>query len=121
MLLGVEGASVRRRAGDDAKSAGALSQCASSANHSLKALDPKWPIREVDVGERLPVGVADDEAGVGFLGGPRRREFGATSSPNSKEHAHQHENPGKQPCDRKAALVDHDGLAIDEAVKCRKQ
>ena len=26
---------------------------------SLKALDPKWPIREVDVGERLPVGIAD--------------------------------------------------------------
>ena len=26
---------------------------------SLKALDPKWPIREVDVGQRLPVGVAD--------------------------------------------------------------
>jgi hypothetical protein len=29
---------------------------------------------EIDVGERLTVGVADDEAGVGFLGGPGRRE-----------------------------------------------
>src|SRR6476660_1197498 len=41
---------------------------------SLKALDPKWPIREVDVGERLTVGVADDEVGVGLVDGPRRRE-----------------------------------------------
>ena len=41
---------------------------------SLKALDPKWPIREVDVGERLPVVIADDEAGVGLLDGPGRRE-----------------------------------------------
>jgi hypothetical protein len=30
---------------------------------------------EVDVGERLPVGVADDEASVGLLGGPRWREW----------------------------------------------
>jgi hypothetical protein len=34
---------------------------------------------EIDVGERLPVGVADDEAppmqlGVGLVEGPRRRE-----------------------------------------------
>jgi hypothetical protein len=29
---------------------------------------------EIDVGERLPVGVADDEAGVGLLDGPGRRE-----------------------------------------------
>ena len=34
---------------------------------------------EIDVGERLPVGVADDEAppmqlGVGLVDGPRRRE-----------------------------------------------
>jgi hypothetical protein len=29
---------------------------------------------EVNIGERLPVGVADDEAGVGLLGGPGRRE-----------------------------------------------
>ena len=46
---------------------------------SLKALDPKWPIREVDVGERLPGGVPDDEAppiqlGVGLVDGPGRRE-----------------------------------------------
>ena len=27
---------------------------------------------KVDAGERLPVGVADDEAGVGLLGGPGR-------------------------------------------------
>jgi hypothetical protein len=31
-------------------------------------------VLEVDVGERLPVGIADDEAGVGFLSGPGRRE-----------------------------------------------
>ena len=29
---------------------------------------------EIDVSERLPVGVADDEAGFGFLGGPGGRE-----------------------------------------------
>jgi hypothetical protein len=29
---------------------------------------------EIDVGERLPGGVADDEAGVGLLDGSRRRE-----------------------------------------------
>src|SRR4029077_2921287 len=29
---------------------------------------------EIDVGNRLPVGVADDEAGVGLLDGPGRRE-----------------------------------------------
>jgi hypothetical protein len=29
---------------------------------------------EIDVGERLPVGVADDEAGVGFLDGPGGRK-----------------------------------------------
>ena len=31
-------------------------------------------ILEIDVGERLPIGIADDEAGVGLLGGPGRRE-----------------------------------------------
>jgi hypothetical protein len=39
---------------------------------SLKALDPKWPIREADAGQRLPVGVADDEQ--------RRPSFGSGSS-----------------------------------------
>ena len=44
---------------------------------SLKALDPKWPIREVDVGERVAVGVADDETlpielRVGVLDRPGR-------------------------------------------------
>ena len=29
---------------------------------------------EVDVGQRLPVLVADDEAGVALVNGPRRRE-----------------------------------------------
>jgi hypothetical protein len=37
---------------------------------------------EVDVGERLPVGVADDEAGVGFLDGPGQRR-GLTAKPES--------------------------------------
>jgi len=40
---------------------------------------PPQLLLEIDIGERLPVGVADDEApsiqlGVGFLDGPRRRE-----------------------------------------------
>ena len=34
-------------------------------------------IFEIHVGHRLSVGVADDEAGVGFLGGPERREAAA--------------------------------------------
>jgi hypothetical protein len=34
-------------------------------------------ILEIDVGERLPIGVTDDEAGVGLLGGPWRREAAA--------------------------------------------
>jgi hypothetical protein len=32
---------------------------------------------EIHVAERLPVGVTDDEAGVGLLGGPWRREAAA--------------------------------------------
>ena len=49
---------------------------------SLKALDPKWPIREVDVGQRLPISIADDEAppiqlGVGVVDGPGRWGSGA--------------------------------------------
>jgi hypothetical protein len=39
----------------------------------------------VDVGERLPVDVADDEAGVGLLDGPRRREAALGHGP--LEHA----------------------------------
>ena len=35
---------------------------------------PGPPILEVDAGERLPVVMADDEAGVGLLDGPGRRE-----------------------------------------------
>ena len=37
---------------------------------------PSRLLLEIDVGERLPVGVADDEAGVGLLDGPGRREAG---------------------------------------------
>ena len=35
---------------------------------------PSGLLLAIDVSERLPVGVADDEAGVGFLDGPGRRE-----------------------------------------------
>ena len=33
---------------------------------------------EIDIGERLPVGVADIKAGFGFLNGPGRRETAMT-------------------------------------------
>jgi hypothetical protein len=33
---------------------------------------------EIDIGERLPVGVADIKAGFGFLNGPGRRETDMT-------------------------------------------
>ena len=36
-------------------------------------------VLEIDVGQRLPVGVADDEAGVGFIDGPRRWEAAGTN------------------------------------------
>ena len=40
-------------------------------------------VLEIDVSERTPVGVADDEAGVGFLGGPgRRKRRGEGLEPN---------------------------------------
>ena len=42
-------------------------------------------VLEIDVGERLPIGVADDEAGVGLLGGPGRREAALGHDP--LEHA----------------------------------
>jgi hypothetical protein len=48
---------------------GPLDQCL-----LLTGRRPDSPILEVDAGERLPAGVADDEAGVGLLGGPGRRE-----------------------------------------------
>jgi hypothetical protein len=38
---------------------------------------------EIDVGERLPIAVADDEAGVGFLDGLGRRL--ALKAPHQKE------------------------------------
>jgi hypothetical protein len=39
-----------------------------------RAAVPTPPILEVHVGERLPAGVAHDEAGLGLLDGPRRWE-----------------------------------------------
>jgi hypothetical protein len=42
----------------------------STAHLSKGALGPAVPL-EVDVGECLPAGIADDEASVGLLGGPR--------------------------------------------------
>ena len=38
----------------------------------MRRRTPSRLLFEIDVGERLPVGVADDEAGVGFLDGPGR-------------------------------------------------
>ena len=46
---------------------------ASSLVSSLAAERRPSLILEIHVGERLPVGVADDEGGVGFLDGPGRR------------------------------------------------
>ena len=40
----------------------------------LGRLAPPRLILGINVGERLPAGVADDEAGVGFFGRPGRRE-----------------------------------------------
>ena len=44
------------------------------AGEEMRRRAPAPLLLEIDVGERLPVGVADDEAGVGFLDGPGRRE-----------------------------------------------
>jgi hypothetical protein len=44
------------------------------AGEQLGRRSPSRLILEIDVRERLPVGVADDEAGVGLLDGPGRRE-----------------------------------------------
>jgi hypothetical protein len=46
----------------------------SSRVNSLAAESPAGFILEIDIGERLPVVVADDKAGVQFLDRPRRRE-----------------------------------------------
>ena len=52
-----------------------------SVNRDPFAGRRSWPLSllllEIDVGERLPVVVADDEAGVRFPGGTWRRESGA--------------------------------------------
>jgi hypothetical protein len=44
------------------------------AGEELGRQSPPRLILEVNAGERLTVGVADDVAGVCFLDGPRRRE-----------------------------------------------
>ena len=44
------------------------------AGEQLGRRAPSRLLLEINVGERLPVGVADDEAGVGLLDGPGRRE-----------------------------------------------
>jgi hypothetical protein len=44
------------------------------AGEQLGRRSPAGLILEIDVGERLLVRVPDDEAGVRFLDGPRRRE-----------------------------------------------
>jgi len=43
------------------------------AQQLRRCLSPR-PVLKIDVGERLTGGVLYDETGVGFLGGPRRRE-----------------------------------------------
>ena len=45
---------------------------------------PPRLVLEIDVGQRLPVGVTDDEAGLGLLDGPGRRE--AACLPRSLRH-----------------------------------
>ena len=45
-----------------------------SSRVSNGSRSPSRLILEIDVGERLPVSVADDKAGIGLFGGPRRRE-----------------------------------------------
>ena len=44
------------------------------AGEQFRRRSPSGSLLEVDVGEHLPVGVADDEAGVGLLDGQGRRE-----------------------------------------------
>ena len=44
------------------------------AGEQLGRRSPPEFILAIDVGERLPISVADDEAGVGLLDGPGRRE-----------------------------------------------
>ena len=44
------------------------------AGEQLRRRAPTGLLLEIDVGERLPVVIADDVAGVGLLGGPGRRE-----------------------------------------------
>ena len=56
-----------------------MSDIDTAAADSLKALDLEWPIREVDVGERLTSRIVDDEAlppelRVGSFDGPGQRE-----------------------------------------------
>jgi hypothetical protein len=45
---------------------------------------PPLLLLEVDVGERLPVGVADDEAGVGLLDGSGRRKEALSHASTSR-------------------------------------
>ena len=49
------------------------------------------------VGERLPISIAGDEAGVGFLGRPWRPEAAQRSPPTPNQRTNQHANPAKQP------------------------
>ena len=44
------------------------------AGEELGRRAPARLLLEIDVGERLPVAIANDEAGVGLLDGPGRRE-----------------------------------------------
>ena len=53
---------------------------------------PSRLVLEIDVGERLPVGVADDEAGVGFVGGPGGGKRRAKASSGCPLEAAQRQN-----------------------------
>jgi hypothetical protein len=43
------------------------------ASHQSRRRSPSRLLLEIDVGERLPLVIADDEAGVGLLDGLERR------------------------------------------------
>jgi hypothetical protein len=69
------------------------------AGEEVRRRPPSRLLLAIDVSERLPVGVADDEAGVGLLDGPGRREAArhgcgpglyAAASPRSGIHGVRH-------------------------------
>jgi hypothetical protein len=75
------------------------------AGKQMRRRAPSRLLLEVDVGERLPVVIADDVAGVGLLGGPGRREAALGHGP--LEHARRAVRPaaiGSRPHHPRARL-----------------